>query len=195
MEPYRVQRTALEPGSAFSLEGGRLVRDVGGAPVQQLELAQVRRVRLSYQPLTTSDRWVCSVEAPDGRIWLPSTSFLGVGRTTDQRVEFRAFVQALNEAVAASGAANVVFIQGSAWSSGSSLVLLICLGVLGLLLLLGLLGGLTSGAGLGGVTWVFLPALTSLWAARLVWRTWRGNPPRPYDPRALPADFAPVGGR
>jgi hypothetical protein len=195
MEPYRVQRTAFEPGSTFSLEGGRLVRGVSGSPVQQVELTQVRRVRLSYQPFTTSDRWVCSVETPGGRIWIPSTSFLGVGRTTDQRAQFRAFVQGLNEAVAASGAANVVFIQGSAWSSGSSLVLLICLGVVGLLLLLGLLGGLAGGGGFGAVGWVFLPLLTSFWAAQLVWRTWRGNPLRPYVPRALPADFAPVGGR
>jgi hypothetical protein len=193
MDDYRARRTLFEKESVFTVESGLLVRRVEGVEAQRITLGEVRRVGLVYQPLTTGDRWVCSVAAHGGRIWIPSLSFTGVGRTEDRRANFRAFVVGLNQAIAAEPTATqVAFIQGSHWAAWSSLALLIVLGVMFVLLVLAVIGSLMGGAGLSGFGGLFLPLLVTFWAASIVWRIWRRNPQHPYDPKAVPADFAPL---
>jgi len=191
MDDYRVRRTVFETESSFRLDDVVLVRCLGGAEVQRIALAEVRKVALSYQPLTVSDRWVCSVEGGGGRIWIPSASFTGVGQAADQRASFRPFVQALCAAVTAQPSGpNVVYVKGSNWSAYGALAMLIVMAILGLLLALGVLGALLDGGGLGGASWAFLPIAVTLWASRMVWRVWRRNRRHAFDPKALPPDFA-----
>jgi len=85
----------------------------------------------------------------------------------------------------------VRFVQGSHLVSWSALALLICLGVIGALLVLAFVGELIEPASLAQWTWMFLPAMTTGFAAAMVWGIWRGNRQRDVDPKALPADFAP----
>jgi len=191
MDDYRARRTVFESESTFRLEDGALVRSLGGADAQRVALAEVRKVALAYQPLTMVDRWVCSVEGDHGRIWLPSASFTGLGRATDQRAGFRPFAQALCAAVAAQpSGASVVYVKGSNWSAYGALAMLIVMAIMGVLLALGVVGALMDGGGLGGASWAFLPIVVVFWAARMVWRVWRRNRRHTFDPAALPPDFA-----
>jgi hypothetical protein len=192
MEEFRARRTLFEKESVFTVESGLLLRKVEGVEAQRIALGEVRKVGLVYQPLTMGDRWVCSVEAQGGRIWIPSASFTGVGRTEDRRASFRAFVVGLNQAMAAEpAAARIAFIQGSHWAAWSALALLICLGVMGVLLLLAVAGSLMGGGGAGGWNGLILPMIVTVWAGSIVWRIWRRNHQHAYDPMSVPADFAP----
>jgi hypothetical protein len=193
MDDYRARRTLFEQESTFRVDAGTLTRSVGGADVQHLALADVRKVRLAYQPLTMVDRWVCSVEGGGARIWVPSASFLGPARAEDRRATFRPFVEALSQAIAAQpGASEVSFAKGSNWSAYGALALLIVLVVMLVLLALGVMGAFIDGQGVGGASWVFLPTLVVLMSVRMVWRVWRRNRRAPFDPNAFPADFAPT---
>lgn len=84
-------------------------------------------------------------------------------------------------------------MKGNNWSAYGALVLLILLVVMAVLLALGVAGSMMDGQGLGGASWAILPAVVVLWAARMVWRVWRRNRRHPFDPNALPSDFAPLG--
>jgi hypothetical protein len=192
MTDYRVRRTVFEKESVLTVENGALVRTVEGAVAQTMPLDQVHKVSLTYQPLTMGDRWVCSVNGPGGRIWFPSASFTGVGRVEDRRASFRPFVEALNLALANEpNAERTAFIQGSNLSAYTALILLILLAILGVLLVMALFGTMIEGKGLGSFAWAGLPSLVTLWAGRMVWAMWRRNRQGHYDPRAVPASFAP----
>ena len=193
VDEFRVRRTLFEQESAFRVQDGALIRSLGGADLQRVALADVRKVALSYQPLTRFDRWVCSVETASGRIWLPSASFTGFGQADDRRAAFRAFVESLSLAVAAQpGAVGVRFVKGNDLSAYGSLVLVILLAVMAVLLLLGALGSMMSGQGLGGASWAILPILVVSLTAPMVWRIWRLNRQHLFDPKAFPPDFAPL---
>jgi hypothetical protein len=192
MSDYRVRRTLFEKESTLAIENGALVRAIADSAVQTMDLGGVHKVSLTYQPLTMGDRWVCSVHGPGGRIWFPSASFTGVGRVEDRRASFRPFVEALNlELAGEPNAARIVFIQGSNLSAYTALILLIMLVIIGVLLVMALLGAMMDGQGLSSFSWGFLPCLVTLWAGRMVWRTWRLNRQSHYDPKAVPATFAP----
>jgi hypothetical protein len=195
MEEYRARRTVFEKESAFRVQdGAALVRSIDGADVQRIALSDVRKVALTYQPLTLFDRWVCSVEGPGGRIWAPSASFTGLGQAADRRASFRPFIETLIQSIAAQpSGAGVTYVKGNNWSAYGALVLLILLVVMAVLLALGVAGSMMDGQGRGGASWVFLPAVVVLWSARMVWRVWRRNRRHPFDPNALPSDFAPLG--
>jgi hypothetical protein len=194
MEEYRTRRTVFEKESAFRVEPGpTLVRSIEGADVQRLPLADIRKVALTYQPLSLFDRWVCSVEGGGGRIWAPSASFLAFGRAADQRASFRPFVESLIQVVAAQpSAGGVSYVKGNNWSAYSALALLIVLVVMGVLLALGVAGSMMDGRGLGGASWAILPAVVVSFAARMVWRVWRLNRRQHFDPNGLPPNFAPA---
>jgi hypothetical protein len=188
MATYVARRNLVEAPSTFELTDDRLARSEGGAAKQQVALGDVRLVRITYQPSGVVPTWVCSVQSPQGRISIPSANWLGVGRAEDQRAAFRVFVQALTSAVAAQPrAAPATFARGGSWMRPFFAGALIVFAVLGVLLALGAIGALMSGQ---SVTWVFLPTLTTLIAAQMSWRSWRGNPPAKFDPKALPADIA-----
>jgi hypothetical protein len=192
MDGYRARRTLFEKESTFTVENGSLVRSLGGVVKQRVALADVHKVALTYQPLTMVDRWVCSVASPGARIWIPSSSFTGPGRTEDRRAGFRAFVTALvGEIAAEPTTAHADYVQGNNWSAYSALAMLICLVVIAILLVLAVIGGILDGAGVGGFSWIPLPAMVTVMASQMVWRVWRKNRRHTYDPRALPADFAP----
>jgi hypothetical protein len=191
MDGYAARRTVFETESTFRIEAGALVREIGRAEAQRTSLAEVRRVALSYQPLTLFDRWVCSVEGAGGRIWIPSASFTGPGQAADRRQSFRPFVAALCAAIAAQPSGpSIVYVKGSDWSAYGALAMLIVMAIMGLLLALGVVGALLDRGGLGGASWAILPIVVVLWAARMVWRVWRRNRRHAFDPTALPPDFA-----
>jgi hypothetical protein len=192
MDDYRARRTLFETESTFTIENGALVRSIGGVVRDRVVLADVTKVALTYQPLTLVNRWVCSVASPSGRIWIPSSSFTGPGQTEDRRAGFRAFVTALTGEIAAEpSTAHAEFVQGNNWSAYSALAMLVCLVIIALLLVLGVIGGMLDGAGVAGFSWIPLPAMVTFMASVMVWRVWRKNRRHTYDPRALPADFAP----
>ena len=194
MDAYDVRRSLAEKPSTYRLDGGALVRSVEGREAQRIGLGEVRKVRLAYQPVNLSARWVCSVEGPSGRVWLASVSYVSFGRFIDQRVTFRSFVEALHRAIAAEpGAARVEFVQGGGWSPIAALVMFLVLMILGTLLLMGALGSMIEGGGLLSATWAVFPLLIVAYAARMVWPIWRRNRRRVYKPTALPADFAAGG--
>jgi hypothetical protein len=195
MEEYRARRTVFERESVFRLQDGAvLVRSIDEAEVQRIALSDIHKVALTYQPLTLFDRWVCSVEGPGGRIWAPSASFIGLGRAVDRRASFRPFIEALIQAIVVQrSGAGIIYVKGNNWSAYSALMLLIVLVVMAVLLALGVAGAMMEGQGLGGASWVFLPAVVVLWASRMVWRVWRRNRRHAFDPSALPPDFAPLG--
>ena len=194
MDEYRARRTVFEKESVFRVRDGFLIRDVDGTDVQRFALNDIRKVALTYQPLNMFDRWVCSIEGAGPRIWLPSASFMGFGRAEDRRASFRPFVQALSLAIAAQPAApGITFVKGNNWSAYGSLALLILLAVMAVLLAFGMAGSMMEGRGLGAASWVILPAVIVVWAARMVWRIWRRNRQHLFDPRSFPADFAPLG--
>jgi hypothetical protein len=191
VDEYRARRTVFEKESAFRLQDGALIRGVEGLDVQRIAFTEVAEVALTYQPLTMVDRWVCSIRGAGGRIWLPSASFTGVGRAEDRRTSFRPFAQALSAAIAAQPAAGKIwFVKGNNWSAYGALALLIVLAIMAVLLALGMAGSMMDGKGVGGASWVFLPALAVLWSARMVWRIWRRNRRCAFDPKSFPADFA-----
>ncbi len=124
-------------------------------------------------------------------MWIPSASFSGLGRTRNQGAAFRAFVQALASALAASSHDQPVsFLRGGGWMRPFYLGALILFGVLAVLLALGAIGTLMDGK---SVAWTTLPTLVILFSAQMSWRMWRSNPPATFDPAALPADIAPGG--
>jgi len=188
---YRVRRTLFEKESVLTVENAALVRTAGPGVRQEIALRDVHGISLIYRPVGLIDRWVCSVRGPHGRIWLPSASFFGLGRTRDQRDAFRGFVEALHLAIEAEpSAAQVAFVQGDNWSAYSSLGLLIVSGVMAMLLLLAVVGAMADGRGLRSVSWVFLAALAIFWGARMVWPIWRRNRRQIYTPDAIPPTFA-----
>jgi hypothetical protein len=187
MDDYRARRTVAEKESAFALEGGVLVHTDAKGKTQRLALADVRRVALRYAP-ATGDRWVCSVEGPAGRIWIPSVSFLGFGRVEDRRASFRAFVAQLCQAIAAEpSAAGKVFVTGGGFPAWAALAMVIVLAVLTALLVLGALGSMIGGT---SPAWAILPIIVCTTSSAMVWRIWRKNPSGHFDPRALPTGFA-----
>jgi hypothetical protein len=188
MASYGARRNLVEAASAFELAGETLTRAEGGAAKQQLRLGDVRRVRITYQPVGPVAAWICWVEAPHGRVWIPSASYTGFGRAQDQRADFRGFVQTLSAAIAAQPHAQpVAFLRGGGWQRPFYLGALIVFAVLAVLLVMGLIGSLIGGQ---SPYWVFLPTLVILFAAQMSWRLWRGNPPGTFDPNALPPDVA-----
>jgi hypothetical protein len=192
VEEYRVRRTLFEHESTFVVRDGALVRSVDGVLHERVPLAEVRRVALSYQPLARVDRWVCSVETPRGRVWLPSASFTGVGQTEDRRATFRPFVEAVSVAVAAQAAATGVrFVKGGNVSAYFALAMAIVLAVMAVLLVLGAMGSMLGG-GLGAASWAILPTLVVSLTLPMAWRIWRLNGRRVFDPKALPPEFAPL---
>ncbi len=194
MDAYEVRRSLAEKPSAYRLDGAVLVRSVEGREAQRIGLGDVRKVRLAYQPANLSPRWVCAVEGPSGRVWLPSVSYVSFGRFIDQRVAFRSFVEALHRAIAAeAGAARVEFIQGGGWSPVAALVMFVALVIMGVLLVMGALGSMTEGGGLQSAIWAVFPLFIVAYAARMAWPIWRRNRRRVYTPTALPADFAAGG--
>ncbi|HEX3916475.1 MAG TPA: hypothetical protein VHW60_03985 [Caulobacteraceae bacterium] len=187
MDGYSARRTVTETGSTFALEGGVLVRTTEKGETQRLALADVRKVALRYVP-ATSDRWVCSVEGPAGRIWIPSVSFLGFGRAVDRRASFRAFVAQLCQAIAAEpSAASKAFVLGGGFPAWAALIMVIVFVVLVALLAMGVLGSVTEGK---SPTWAILPIIVCSTSCAMVWRIWRMNPSGRFDPRALPPKFA-----
>jgi hypothetical protein len=194
VDEYRVRRTVFERESTLRVQDGALVRGHDGADAQRIALSDVRKVALSYQPLGLLDRWVCSVETAHGRIWLPSASFLGFNLTEDHRARFRPFVEALSQLIAAQPSGpSVQFIKGNNLSAYGCLVLLILAAVMTVLLALAILGSMMDGHGLGGATWtLFMPIIVLLLSARMVWPIWRRNRRHVFDPKAFPADFAPL---
>ena len=192
MAEYRVRRTIFEKESMIIVENGALIRTAAPGVRQEISLGDIRGVSLTYQPLGLVERWVCSVRGPHGRIWLPSASFVGLGRTRDQREAFRGLVEALHGAIEAEpSTAQIAFTQGSSWSAYSSLVLLVLSGVLAVLLLLAVVGAMADGHGMRSISWVFLPALALFWGARMVWPIWRRNRRHLYALDAIPPTFAP----
>jgi hypothetical protein len=193
VDEYRVRRNLLEQESVFRIDGGALVRSMGGREVERIALAALRRVRLFFQPAGGGERWVCALEGPSGRVWLPSVSYLGFARTADQRPGFRGFVEALHRALAAEpGVAKISFIRGNSGSAFLALVFVVVLSVMGVLLVLGAVGALVGGLGVGGASWALLPMMVVLFALNMTWPIWRKNRQRTYAPTAVPADFAPV---
>ena len=191
MDIYDVRRSLAETASAYRLDAGALVRSVDGREVQRISLSDVRKVLLAYQPVNLSARWVCSVEGPHGRVWLPSVSYVSFGRIIDQRVAFRGFVEALHRAIAAEPAAvRIKFVQGGGWAPVTALVMVVVLIIMSILLLMGALGSMVGGRGLLSATWAIFPLLIVAYAARMAWPLWRKNRRRVYTPSALPADFA-----
>ena len=194
MDAYDVRRSLAEKPSAYRLDGGALIRSEEGREAQRIGLGEAHQVRLTYQPAGLVPRWVCSVEGPHGRVWLPSASFVSFGRFADQRAPFRGFVEALHRAIAAEpGAAQVKFIQGGALTSIGALVMVVVLAIMGVLLVMGALGSTMDGAGIGAASWALLPLIIVAYAVRMVWPIWRRNRRRVYTPSALPADFATTG--
>ena len=194
MDSYDVRRTLFEKPSVFTLENGALVRSIDGRAKQSLALSDVRRVNLSYQPLTMVERWVCSVGGRGGRIWLPSASFTGIGRAEDRRTTFRPFVEALNAQIAGAPAASTIaFVQGSNWSAWLSLIVLIALALVSVLLMLVVIGELVSGSPVSGMGGIVIGTVFTSGSAGILWRIWRRNQQHRYDPAALPPDFAPLG--
>lgn len=191
LDAYKTRRTLFEKESTFVVENGSLVRSVAGSVAQQIALSDVRKISLTYQPLTMVERWVCSAETRSGRIWVPSASFVAPGQAVDQRQLFRQFVEELNRTIAATcPAASIAFVKGNNWSAYGSLVLLITMILMGLLLVFAAIGSVESGGGIISVGQFGVPAIVMVISSRVVWRIWRKNRRQTYDPLAIPADFA-----
>lgn len=191
MDVYEVRRSLAEKPSSYRLDGGALIRSVEGREHQRITLGDLQKVHLAYQPAGIVPRWVCKLEGPSGHVWLPSASFTGFGRVTDQRAAFRGFVETLHQAIAAEpGASNIAFVQGGGASPVLALVMFIVLMAMCVLLVMGALGSMMGGAGAGAATWAILPLIVVLYAALMIWPIWRLNRRRVYAPTALPADFA-----
>ena len=182
------------PSMLFEITADALTRSEKGAVKQQLALADVRRVRLTYQAVGVAPMWFCwdRVRSMAARSFA-SASFTGVGRVQDQRAAFRElFVQALTRAIAAQPHAHpVAFVRGGGWQRPFYLGSLIVLGLLVVLLAMGAMGSMMEGK---SVVWTGLPTLVVLLALRMSWQMWRGNPPRrPRSQRAAartsPASF------
>ena len=162
--------------------------------MQRIAFADVRRVVLVHQPLLIVERWLCFVEGGGVRIWIPSCSFTDPAHAEDRRASYRPFVEALSQAIAAGPAARAIrFIQGAKWSSRASLAVLASVVVLGLLLLLATILELAFGVGLSNIGPTAILELILVAVGALLWREGRKNWRHPFDPNALPADFAPVG--
>ena len=180
MPTYAAKRLQMEAESAFELTADRLTRSVGGAPHQQLALAEVSRVRISYMPPDIVQCWICTVTTPRGSVWIPSATYPAVGQAQDQRGAFRPFVQALTIAIADQTAGRpVVFERGGGRTRLVYLLLAIAAGVMtASAALMSFPFGLLLATPFGALAWMF-------------WRFWRRAPPTVFDPRALPADIAP----
>jgi hypothetical protein len=187
---YEAQRNLVEAPSTFELTPSSVIRAAKGATKQEIALGDVKRVRITYQA-GPSPCWICAIEAAHGRMWIPSASYRGLGRTQNQGAAFRAFVQTLTSAIAASPRDQPAsFLRGGGWMRPFYLGALIALGVLAVLLALGVMGTLMDGK---SAVWTATPTLVILFAAQMSWRMWRSNPPATFDPTALPADIAPGG--
>jgi hypothetical protein len=188
MATYEARRSLMEGPSTYELSGETLVRTVDGASKQQTTLADVRAVRINYQPVGVVPFWICQVRTHHGTISIPSANFTGFGRAQDQRAAFRPFVQALTSAIAAQPRTPpVAFTRGGGGMRAFWLGMVIIFAVMTLLLLLGAIGSLTSG---GTPTWVVTPGFVMLVAGPMSWRMWRANPPGSFDPNDLPPDIA-----
>src|SRR5580704_16850309 len=101
MATYEARRSLMEHASTYELTGDALTRTVEGATKQQVTLAEVRSVKITYQPVGVLPFWICQLRTPHGNVSIPSANFTGFGRAQDQRAAFRPFIQALTSAIAA----------------------------------------------------------------------------------------------
>ncbi|HEY3797499.1 MAG TPA: hypothetical protein VGL58_04030 [Caulobacteraceae bacterium] len=188
MATYEARRNLLESASVFEVTGDALTRSLGGVERQRVNLADVRRVRITYQAVGVVPMWLCWVQGAHGSLSVSSASYTGFGRASDQRAAFGPFLQALTRAIAAQPHAQpVTFVRGGGWQRPFYMGSLILLGLMSVLLGLGAMGSLMEGK---SVFWVGLPTIVVLLAMRMSWQMWRGNPPGVFDPNALPSDLA-----
>jgi len=184
---YVYRRNALEGETTLELtDSGIQVDRVGGAS-GFMPYDSIVFVRLRYAPTRLQTTlFICTIMS---RTALPievhSSSYLGFAQFDDRAPQYRAFVEALHQRLAAIGS-RAELVAGQPLASYVGNALMIALSLMLLIWVIWLVGE-------HSVTWLIAAKLLAIAGmAPLAWLWFQRNRPRRYDAHAVPPDVLPA---
>ncbi len=182
MGSYTQRLNALQPTRTWHVNATGLHWSDDRDGASQIPWNMVQSVRLRYEPSRAETRRIAlHIYTPMDHV-ITNIHYKGVMDFVAQEEAFRTFVKAFHRHVPKDG--SIEFHLGSTPVAFVSNALI----TLAVLILLFLLAPLLAVTGIPGAGAIFRILLILVFMPTL-WRLFRRNRPRPYDPDALPVDM------